>query len=164
LDLNILPELGKRKLANLTRADIETFLATVQAKAASRPNGKDGIASFNQCRTVLSSIYSHAIKKLDMDIINRVLAIDPIKAKVRQRTFSDPELKVIWSALATVEQKSISANNARALQFQLLTLQRSGEVAAMQWSELDLNTNYPTWTIPEEKYKTKQAMVVPLSK
>jgi integrase len=46
-------------------------------------------------------------------------------------------------------------------QMLLLTGQRRSEVGAMRRSEID---NEGVWTIPAEKYKTKRAQAVPLSK
>jgi integrase len=163
LNLYILPELGQKRLAELTRTEIERFLKTVLEQAKTKRNGTDGIASHNHCRTILSQVFDFAIKKLDMDITNRVLATEPIKAVVRDRTLSELELKTIWNALLQAEAKKQSATNARLIKFQLTTLQRSGEVAAMLWSEVDIVSNHPTWTIPAEKYKGKHTMVVPLS-
>jgi Phage integrase family len=44
-----------------------------------------------------------------------------------------------------------------------LTAQRRGEIVGMQWSELELSGEMPTWTIPGSRTKNKRTHVVPLT-
>ncbi|MBD8679267.1 tyrosine-type recombinase/integrase [Sphingomonas sp. CFBP 13720] len=50
---------------------------------------------------------------------------------------------------------------ARALEFAILCVSRSGEVRQAVWSEIDMDRR--TWTIPAERMKAKREHVVPLS-
>ena len=50
---------------------------------------------------------------------------------------------------------------ARALELQILTACRPGEVAAAEWSEIDLDT--ALWTIPAARMKARRSHAVPLA-
>lgn len=52
---------------------------------------------------------------------------------------------------------------AQALQFQMLTGARSGEVRGMTWDELDPSKQGTTWNIPGPRMKTKRPHRVPLT-
>jgi integrase len=75
------------------------------------------------------------------------------KERTRERILSDDEIRLIWPHLS-----STFGTFVRVL---LLTGQRRSEVATMRRSEIDKDG---VWIIPPEKYKTKRAQVVPLSK
>lgn len=51
---------------------------------------------------------------------------------------------------------------AQALQFQVLTATRSGEVRGAKWAEIDLDSKI--WTVPAERMKAGEEHRVPLSK
>ena len=52
---------------------------------------------------------------------------------------------------------------AKALQFQMLTAARSGEVRGMTWDEVDSVSQGATWSIPGPRMKTRRAHRVPLT-
>ncbi len=76
-------------------------------------------------------------------------------ARERTRVLDDCELRSVWTATAD------GAPFSRLVRVLLLTGQRRGEVAGMIWSELDLAGRL--WTIPEARFKSGQAHMVPLS-
>jgi integrase len=51
--------------------------------------------------------------------------------------------------------------SARALEFAILTADRTGEVIGAKWSEIDLKA--ATWTVPADRMKAGKAHTVPLS-
>src|SRR5215471_1611184 len=59
------------------------------------------------------------------------------------------------------ELRRQSAIAARALEFAILTVARTGEVCGALWSEVDLDTRI--WTIPAERMKGRREHNVPLS-
>jgi integrase len=71
------------------------------------------------------------------------------------RILSDGEIRILWPV---VEHRGTFGSVVKVL---LLTGQRRFEVAHMAWTELDGNG---AWTIPAERYKTKRAHFVPLSR
>lgn len=89
--------------------------------------------------------------------------------KPRDRVLSLEELRQLWLAMdqATTSNKfddnrsTMSLITASAIKLLILTGTRRGEVAAMQWSELDLNTGI--WTLSSERTKNRQAHTIYLS-
>lgn len=59
------------------------------------------------------------------------------------------------------ELRSLADMSARVLEFQILTVARSGEVVAARWDEIDLAER--VWTIPAERMKAGRAHRVPLN-
>jgi integrase len=53
---------------------------------------------------------------------------------------------------------------ARALEFLILVAGRRNEVLGARWSELALELETPTWTVPASRMKTKKEHTIPLSK
>lgn len=79
-----------------------------------------------------------------------------IQENPRDRTLSDQEIAKLWSA---TERMTPTVRDY--LRLLLLTGQRTEEVRAMSWPEVDLQSRM--WTIPAERYKTRRPQVVPLS-
>jgi integrase len=50
--------------------------------------------------------------------------------------------------------------SARALEFSILTVARSGEIRGAEWSEIDLDAK--TWIIPAERMKAAKNIVYPV--
>jgi integrase len=77
------------------------------------------------------------------------------KERARTRVLSDDEISLIWPVLGK------SSTFGAMVKMLLLTAQRRKEVAHMSRSEIGKDG---IWTIPAERYKTKLANHVPLSK
>jgi integrase len=78
------------------------------------------------------------------------------KERARKRVLADDELRDLWAALDAVEEPACYPFYVRTL---LLTATRRTEAARMSSTELDGDV----WTIPADRYKTKQDHVIPLS-
>lgn len=89
--------------------------------------------------------------------------------KPRDRVLSLAELRKLWLAMdqATTSNKfnnpmpSMSLITASAIKLLILTGARRGEVAAMQWREIDLNEGI--WALSAERTKNSQAHTIYLS-
>ena len=79
------------------------------------------------------------------------------KELARDRVLADDEIRDLWAALDEIDGPACYAAYIR---FLLYTAARRTEASAMQWAELDGDV----WTVPAERYKTKQKHAVPLSK
>jgi integrase len=77
------------------------------------------------------------------------------EAKARDRTLSDAELQAVWRAAENYEGPW-----GYFVQFLLLTACRRNEAARMTWNEVAGDE----WVIPGARYKTKNDVVLPLSK
>lgn len=78
----------------------------------------------------------------------------PAKAGSRDRVLTAEELKAIWQAA-----DGIGYPFGPIVHILMLTAQRRGEVAAMQWEDLDLDKG--VWTIPADKTKNAKPHAVP---
>jgi len=78
------------------------------------------------------------------------------REKSRERVLTDAELGEAWRAAGEL------ANPWRAyFRLCILTLQRRGEVAEMQWKEL--SADFSVWTVPAERAKNGKAHIVHLA-
>jgi integrase len=68
-----------------------------------------------------------------------------------------------WAQIAAfmAELRTREGVAARALEFTILTVGRTGEVVGARWSEIDLETG--TWVIPAARMKSRREHRVPLS-
>ena len=80
----------------------------------------------------------------------------PSPKSERDRVLTDGELYRIWHACNQLGQPF-----GPLIQLLILTAQREGEVAAMRWSDLDLDKG--VWTLTGEQTKAKRAHLIPLS-
>lgn len=88
--------------------------------------------------------------------------------KPRDRVLDLVELRQLWKALddANISEKSENTSNmsiitTSAIRLLLLTGARRSEVAAMCWSELDLDSG--VWVLPPERTKNRQGHIIYLS-
>jgi len=146
LDKDVLPVWGKRKAQDITRRDVIVLLDSIVDRGAP--------IMANKIHAVLHKMFRFAVGR-DAIPFNPVADMPkPAKVRKRDRVLTDAEISTHWHGLAT-----IGVTTTTALLFQLLTAQRSGEVAAMRWDEIDGDV----WTIPAEKAKNGLAHRVPLS-
>jgi len=146
LDKDIIPAWGKRKAKDITRRDVIRLLDGLVDRGAP--------IMANKTHAILHKMFRFAVGR-DVVPFNPVADMPkPAKVRRRDRVLTDAEIKTHWLALS-----AMNVTTTQALLFQLLTAQRSGEVAAMRWDEIDGGM----WTIPAEKAKNGLAHRVPLS-
>ena len=133
----------------LTRTDSVRVLDTVKSGS--------GPVAANRLRAVSRACWSWAVKR-------GALAANPWEATPRpqaretgrERVLSDDELAVLYSAAGALDEPW-----GVLIRLLILTGQRRGEVAGMQWSELDLKE--ARWTIPGDRAKNHHTQIVPLA-
>ena len=147
---DVIPIIGDRKAASITRRDIIALLDKIVARGA--PVGA------NRTLAIVRRVFSWAVERDILGATPCVSVKAPSKETSRDRALTDPEIKTFWHGLP-------KANMTKAvrlvLKFQLATGQRRGEVVAAEWSEFDREAN--NWTIPAEKAKNAVLHIVPLS-
>jgi integrase len=145
LDRYVLARLGDRPIDAIRRRDLHAILDDLADKPGARHH-------------VLSAVGSLFKWAVDREIIENSPAAGLPRPKlgVRQRALSDAELPAVWAVA-----QSVGYPFGAYVKLLLLTGCRRGELAGLQWSEIDLDDG--TITIPAERYKTGLSLLVPLS-
>jgi integrase len=150
LRLHVLPKLGSRPVAEVTRADVHRLLDELVSA------GKPGAA--REVRKILSKLFNWL---LDRELAERNPATALRRADLRAnkdagRSLADAELRVVWRA--AVRMGYPFGDLARVL---LLTGCRLSEWAAATWSEVDQRGR--ALAIPPGRHKSRRGLRVPLS-
>lgn len=146
--------LGFKEAATITRRELISFLDDVKQKAP---------VQANRIQSVVCGLFNWAVE-------DEILDANPIaglkkraKEAASTRALSEPEIRVLWRALATTEETG--THIATALRVLLLVGQRPGEVAGALHAEIknidDLKN--ARWEIPAERMKARRPHVVPLA-
>jgi integrase len=146
--------LGSKEAATITRRELISFLDDVKQKAP---------VQANRIQSVVCGLFNWAVE-------DEILDANPIaglkkraKEAASTRALSEPEIRVLWRALATTEETG--THIATALRVLLLVGQRPGEVAGALQAEIknidDLKN--ARWEIPAERMKARRPHVVPLA-
>ncbi|TPO01488.1 site-specific integrase [Mesorhizobium sp. B1-1-5] len=150
LDAYLVPALGSRSVHHVTDSDITSI--TKKIVASGKPQAANTAfwymrAFFNWCRKPPQRLI--AVSPCDG-------LPDPAPKVTRERVVSSAELEAIWKGCAAVGYPY--GNIVKLL---MLTGQRRTEVAAMRWSELNLETGL--WEIPGDRTKNEDPTIIPLS-
>ncbi|GJD36461.1 tyrosine-type recombinase/integrase [Methylobacterium aerolatum] len=140
--------LHERPLSEITRAEI----AAQHRKIAN----ECGPHAADRARSILSTFFVWAIGEgLVEGDINPVQHTNTATVPTRRdRVLRDAELAAIWHGCR-------DDDFGRIVRLLILTGQRRSEVAAMRWSEIDIQA--ALWTIPAVRMKNRRAHEVPLS-
>jgi integrase len=147
LRLYVRPELGSRKVASITFADVDQLHRKVS---------KDAPYQANRLLSLLSKMFSLAIR-WQMRTDNPAKGVERNQEQPRHRYLSGDELRRLTEALAAHSSQA-AANAVRLL---LLTGARRGEVLGATWDQFDLTEG--VWTKPSSHTKQKREHRVPLS-
>jgi integrase len=153
IERHIKPLLGSRKVAAVTRADVERFMHDVTAgKTAARTKTakKRGLAhvrggSGTASRTVglLGAIFTYAVR-------HRMRSDNPVHGVMRpadgqrNRRLSEVEYETLGAALRAADGANIWPAAIAAARLLALTGWRSGEVLSLRWNALDLTRRTAT--------------------
>jgi integrase len=148
---NVTPIIGRVKLADLHRRDMNRVVDPVLARGAPREAG----CVFEDFRAIVR----WAVKRGDLDRNPFDGMEKPASSKPRERTLSDDEIRAVWTGLPAVLARSKACQ--RIIRLCLVTAQRLGEVAGMEPAEIDLKARI--WTIPGRRTKNARIHQVPLS-
>ena len=148
LEKDVVPVIGRKAVEEVTKDDIISILDNVierKAKIMANRTLAHTRRFFNWCveRNIIP--YSPAFK-----------IAAPSKNTSRDRVLDDHEIKEIWEATAQIADPFSSL-----LKFLVLTGQRRGEAASMQW--MDIDEKKKLWIIPRESNKSDREHIVPLS-
>lgn len=144
---HIKPHLGDKRLAEISRKDIEDMHNAVSEKFP---------VAANRAVSVCSAILATAVR---WELLERNLALQAHRngEEGRERYLTPEEVVALGKAL----DESPAQDSADVVRLLLLTGARVGEVLAMQWGHLDLEAG--VWTKPAAATKQNKTHRVPLS-
>lgn len=150
IDRHIKPLLGKKRIGEVTRADVERFMRDVAAgkTAADVKTGKRGRAIVEggkgtATRTVglLGGIMSFAVaRRLRPD--NPVRGVKRYPDRKGETFLSAAELGRIGAALADAEAAGANPSALAIIRLLAFTGARKSEIATLRWREVDLDRGY----------------------
>jgi integrase len=135
--------LNADSLAAIDRRRLAALIVDVKEKC--------GATTANRFKSSLSSLFKWAVGHGLADA-NPTIGIPKYAERSRERVLDNNELALIWKAAEYDQYGSI-------VRILLLTGQRAGEIANLQWSEIGENAI----TLPSSRVKNKRTHVVPLS-
>lgn len=140
--------LDHRPLGEIKRSEVVCVLDQIV--------GQSTPISANRALSTLKKLFSWAADRGTIEV-NPIAGLKPpAKAVARDRVLTDDELIACWKA-----SESDGFPFEQYAKLMILTGQRRGEVAGMQWSELDFEK--ATWTIPALRAKNATQHIVPLA-
>lgn len=148
LRADVLPAWEHRAIRDITRRDVRQLVDAIAERGAP--------IMANRVLSLVSKLFKWA---LDEDLIDASPAVRvprPAAPRQRDRVLSEDEIRALWTAL-----EAQPLEMAAFFQLRLITAQRGGEVATMQWADVDLVQGW--WTIPASVSKNGLAHRVPLS-
>ncbi len=147
---DLIPKLGPKPVAEITRRDILVIIREKKATAPGDARNLLGYARRLLAWAVEETIYGLEISPADGIRARRELGEKP----KRTRILTDAELFAFWRAASRMPYPAGPA-------YQLLGLSalRLNEVARAQWSEFDFIEKI--WTIPAERMKGRDGSVTP---
>jgi integrase len=158
---DVLPRWADRPLASITKGDVlELIHGKAMTRARARPGTSNGATvQANRLLARLRTFFAWCVSQDLMTANPTIGVIKPAKEKPRDRILGDDELRAFWVATGNVPVGGVAWG--AMFRLLLLTGQRRGEVAGMQWSELDLDNR--VWQIPGARTKNEKPHTVHLS-
>ena len=148
LDVDILPSWRTRKVKELTRRDVRDLIERIADRGAP-------IAA-NRVLALVRKLLNFAVQRDWIDANPAALITKPGAERSRDRVLTDDELRRIWTACQAEKPAMCALQRLR-----LVTMQRGGELAKLQWADVDLDTGWIAF--PAAITKNKRPHRVPLS-
>jgi len=153
LNRNIVPDIGRRKVKDVTTREVMTALERIADRGAR--------VLANRTASLTKQMFAYAVQKgLRPDNPCLVITKASVGGRERPRTryLSYSEVWRLWKGL---DASSIAPSMKLAAKLLLVTGQRRGELMLAQWADIDLDRG--AWFIPAERSKNGLAHTVPLS-
>jgi integrase len=137
-----------RRVSSIARADVRRMLDRIVERGTP-------IAA-NRVHSVTRGLFNWLVGQ-EIIAASPCTGLKPPAGKEgsRDRVLSDDELRRVWQAAGQL------GPYGAMVRLLILTGQRRGEVAGMEWAELDLENRL--WTLPRERVKNDRRHEVPLS-
>lgn len=150
IERHIKPLLGKKKVPDVSRADIKRFLQDVANGKTAKdvktgPHGRaivrGGRGTATRTVGLLGGIFSFAF---DCGLIaeNPVRGVKRFSDKKGERYLSQSELVALGKALSEAAKKGANPFAIAILKLLIFTGARKGEIETLSWKEVDFDTGY----------------------
>ena len=147
MERDVVPQWRDRPMASITRREVIDLIDDIATRAPTQAN---------RTLTILSIFFGWALDRdiIENDPTNRVRK--PTKEVARERVLTAPEIATFWLAC-----EDIGEPFGQLFKLLLLTAQRKGEIAHLEWTEIE--TDKQRVEIAGAKYKTGKPHAYPLS-
>lgn len=155
LEKYIYPRIGRTTVAAVTAPDLLDALRVVEKRGAHE--------TAHRLRALCGRVLRYAIAtgRAERDVS---ADLQGALGSTKQRHFAaitDPS--EFGSMLAAIEKYDGQVVTRLALQLLALTFVRPGELRLADWSEFDLDSDMPQWTVPANRTKLRREHIVPLA-
>jgi integrase len=138
--------LHRMPLDTITLRDVAARIVAIQ-----RESGNPTAA---RARGALVTFFSWAMR-MGLAAANPCIGSVNPKTTARDRVLSGEEIRAIWQACA-------DDHHGKIIKLLILLGARRQEIGGMAWSEFDLDSPQPSWTLPKERSKNGKAHTLPL--
>jgi integrase len=145
LEMHVLPHWRNRKIADISRADVRDLL-----------EGVEGDVLPGRVLAIVKTVFRYALSRDWIDSSPVEGIAKPSTETERDRVLNMDEAAAVWKAAGL-----LGFPFGQYLRTLFLTAQRRTEVAAMRWTDVDLDA--ATWIIPAKETKSHRTHLVPLS-
>jgi integrase len=156
LDTFLVPYIGDVPIKDLKAPELLKALKRVEAKGKYETATRTKELAGQICR------YAVASGRADYDVSSG-LEDALVKPKV-QHFAAITEPAKVGALLRAIEGYDGVPTVAAALRLLPLVFTRPGELRQAEWTEFELESDQPTWRVPKERMKMRDAHVVPLSR
>ncbi len=166
---HVKPLLGRKKIDQVSRADIERLLIDVRAgktavptppkgarASGSLPSGGAGAAA--QCVTLMGTLLAFAVQR-GLRADNPAHGVKKPPVRKMERFLSETEIARLAAALATEAARSDNPYPCAAVKLLLLTGCRRGEIIGLQWAHVDVERQ--CLRLPDSKTREKVVYLNP---
>ena len=150
IERHIKPLLGKKRVGEITRIDVEKFMRDVangktaadeKTKARGRAIVEGGKGTATRTVGLLGGIMSFAVgRQLRAD--NPVRGVKRYADKKGETFLSAAQLARVGAALAAIEQEGANPSGIAIIRLLAFTGARKGEITGLRWSEVDIDRGY----------------------
>ena len=167
---HVLPLLGRKIVAEISRTDIDTFKRAVREGKTSRAFGDNGSRGnavvrggpgvANRCLALLSKMFNLAERwGVRPDGTNPVRHVERYREETKERFLSPEELGRLGEAIRTADAEGANAFAMAAVRLLIFTGARLGEILHLRWEDVDLEN--AVLMLPDSKTGRKRVYLNP---
>lgn len=158
---HIKPLIGRLKLGNLRRGDIERMMTDIAAgkTAVDEKTGfrgraivRGGDIAANNAVTLLSSMLSFAVSR-GLLAANPAMGTKKFRARARERFLTGSELSRLGAVLSKAEREGVNPTAVNAIRLLLLSGCRKNEILSLEWDWVDFDRS--VLRLPDSKTGAK---------